>query len=64
MSDKVLRNAWGDPIAPEDPDDPWWVPPAERKLSDEGPESDALGPDADGMDTGDDLDGWKPGDPA
>lgn len=54
----MTLNVFGEPVEPEDPNDPFWVPEDQRKDVDEGPESDAL----DDL-TGDDLDGWKPGDP-
>lgn len=60
----TVLNAWGEPIEVEDdPTERDYVPPDQRLDVDEGPASDALGPDKDGVDTGDDLDGWKPGDP-
>lgn len=58
-------NAWGESVPQdEDPEDLYYVPPEERVDVDSGPASDALGADDHGIDTGDDLDGWKPGDPA
>lgn len=57
MSEKVQRNAWGEPVAPEDPNDPYSVPLSERKLSDEGPGANALERGEDGIDTGDDITG-------
>jgi hypothetical protein len=36
-------NAWGEPIEEvEDPDDIYWVPPEERKDSDDDPDANAL----------------------
>lgn len=62
---RTVLNAFGSPIVDDggDPDDSYWVPEGQRFDTDvEDPESNALGPDGDGVDTGDDLDGWKPGD--
>ena len=48
-------NAWGEPIEDEDPNDEYWVPPEERKdTDDDDPEGNSNALDAD---TGDDLTG-------
>lgn len=57
MTSEKKLNAWGEPVAPEDPDDPYSVPKADRKLSDEGPGANALERGEDGIDTGDDITG-------
>lgn len=57
-------NAWGEPIDESKPSPVHLVPEDERLDTDEGEGSDALGADRDGVDTGDDLGDWKPGDPS
>lgn len=58
---EVLLTVFGETPEPEDPADKYWVPEYQRKDSDDD--------DPDGTsnalddETGDDLDGWKPGDP-
>lgn len=54
-------NVWGEPVDEHSDRDPWWVAPSERLDHDEpdDPYADALDDE-----TGDDLDGWRPGDPA
>lgn len=66
----MTMNSWGELIeliddGEEDREaDPYWVPEDQRLDTDsEDPASNALGEDGAGADTGDDLDGWKPGDP-
>lgn len=56
----MTSNVWGEPVE-ELEDDPWFVPEDERleeDLPDTDPTSNALDDE-----TGDDLDGWEPGDP-
>jgi hypothetical protein len=53
MGKKKPLNAWGEEIGPIQKDR-FWVPPAERKDTDEGEGTDALG------DGGDDMEGWEP----
>lgn len=62
MSEEKI-GAYGEPVEPEDPNDPYWVPPEERLENDDDPDASSLKPGEDGVDTGDDLDGWSPGDP-
>lgn len=62
MSETIL-NAWGDPVEPDSPEtNPYWVPPEERKLTDEDESANALTDPLTG-EVSDDLDGWKRGDP-
>ncbi len=52
-------NAWGEPVDPENPSDVYWVPEDQRKDTDTDDDlANALDDE-----TGDDLDGWQPGDP-
>lgn len=52
-------SAFGEPIERiDDPTSPFYVPRDQQLDHDSGPDSDALTPE-----TGDDLDGWQPGDP-
>jgi len=54
-------NAWGEEVSPENPTEDSWVPIEERKDSDDDdPDNNSNALDDE---TGDDLDGWKPGDP-
>lgn len=58
----TIENAFGEQIEKtEDPDSPFYVPPEERV------DDDSIDPDgvSNALDekTGDDMDGWKPGDP-
>jgi hypothetical protein len=57
-----LTNAWGEPIeVVEDPTDLYYVPPAERKDTDDDPDANALQSDPfdpDSLD--DDLGDWTP----
>lgn len=60
----TIRNAFGETIYPiEDPTDLHYVPPSERKDTDDDPDADALGVGLGVEDFGDDLDGWQVGDP-
>lgn len=63
MPDAPILNAWGEPIDPTKPSPVYLVPEEERLDVDGGPGSDALGEDDHEDDTGDDLEGWQPGDP-
>lgn len=56
------KNAWDEEVGPDHHEDVGWVAPEERETLDTD-DSNALGRDSDGVDTGDDLDDWKPGDP-
>lgn len=56
MPDEQIVNAWGEPIDPDTPSSVHLVSPDERLDIDEGEGSDAL-------EGGNDMDGWKPGDP-
>lgn len=57
----TTRNAWGELVEVEGEDDDWFVP-EDQRLNEDRPYED---PDSNAMDdeTGNDLDGWNPGDP-
>lgn len=57
----TTRNAWGEPVEEEGEDDDWFVA-EDQRLNEDRPHTD---PDSNAMDdeTGNDLDGWNPGDP-
>ncbi len=57
----MTTNAWGQVVEEHAEEDPWHVPPDER-LDEDNPNTD---PTSNALDdeTGDDLDGWVPGDP-
>lgn len=57
----TVTNAWGEPVEESDEKDSWWVPKDER-LEEDFPDTD---PTSNAIDdeTGDDLEGWEPGDP-
>lgn len=57
----TATNAWGKSVEEAPEEDPWHVPENER-LDEDNPDTD---PTSNALDdeTGDDLDGWEPGDP-
>lgn len=57
----TATNAWGEPVEESPEEDPWHVPKKER-LDEDNPNTD---PTSNALDdeTGNDLDGWEPGDP-
>ena len=57
-----VLNAWGEPVAPEDPDEIGWVPPEERSEVDSHPADNAMTDLVTG-ERDDDLNGWIVGDP-
>lgn len=56
----MTTNAWGDPVEEDSTQDSWHVPEAERETEDFPDQWDSNALDDE---TGDDLDGWEPGDP-
>lgn len=59
----MTKNPWGEEIDESNVSSVYKVPEEERLDTDEGEGADALGEDREGVDTGDDLGDWKPGDP-
>lgn len=54
-------NAWGDPVEEQSDLDPWFVP-EDQRLEEDFPTTDRSS-NALSDETGNDLDGWEPGDP-
>lgn len=54
-----MKNIWGEKVyeTEEHTDDPWFVPPKERRTKDQPGASDD-----NALEGGDDLDGWTPED--
>lgn len=57
----TITNAWGEPVEEHPEKDPWHVP-EDKRLDEDFPDTDPTSNALDDV-TGDDLDGWQPGDP-